>query len=262
MPKFVDSSYVMRDVNLLKKDVKIYQDENLSRIHNELKEIFLTKELDNYKNVKELIDLLQFQLEKYPSNINVLYSLFNLDKTELDMESVSELSNKLNTIWEKYRVLTNDKQFYIRQSPNDVLSIEDLLDKVAKKGADDKDLLQLFLKNNLEGLINTSANQISPVWDKLMAEDYMDTLMRPFYRTYQNFVIEKMSNKYEKLYKNFAGIFFKVLNGSMEMDRLKEMLTMIHQVETGRMTQHNASVKIGKKLGDKYMSHIKPKDKQ
>lgn len=227
MPKFVDNSYVMRDVKKMQKDIQEYHDQNQLRIYNELKEVFLSRELDTYDQVDKLVKQLQ--------------------------ESSPDSSDRLSSVWTGYREMINNKQFFIREECNDIISIEALLDLCNQKGVTDKEELQEFLKKKLEGL-EVDGNEL---YDGLMADDYMDTRLRPFYRNYQGFVLEKMSHKYEKLYKNFAGIFFKVIARTMEMDRLEKMLNMIKNVETGRMTQHNASVMVGKELGEKYLKNMK-----
>ena len=225
MPKFVDNSYVMRDVKRMQKDIQEYHDQNQLRIYNELKQVFLTRELDTYDQVDKLVKQLQ---ESSPSE-------------------------RLSSMWTDYRELVNSKQFFIREECNDIISIEALLDLCNQKGVSDKEELQEFLKKQLNGL-EVEGNEL---YDGLMADDYMDTRLRPFYRNYQAFVLEKMSHKYEKLYKNFAGIFFKVIARTMDMDRLEKMLNMIKNVETGRMTQHNASVMVGKELGQQYLKGMK-----
>jgi hypothetical protein len=130
------------------------------------------------------------------------------------------------------------------------------LDICNDKGEQDKEELHKFVKSKLN-FLNIEEENVKEIYDVMIADDYMDTRIRPFYRNYQAFVLEKLSHKYEKLYKNFAGIFFKVVNKSMDMERLEHMLGMIKNVETGRVSQHNASVMIGKELGSKYLKGFK-----
>jgi hypothetical protein len=260
MPKFVDSSYVIYDAQKLRLDIDIYHTQNLPNIYNNLKKVFVDKEIDNYQNIKQLIDLLQYQLESYPGNINILFHIFKLNDDDLTSQKVSQLNTKLEHIWKTYQTFVERKQFFVRQSLNEIISVDDLLDKCAKKGENDKEMLHNFLNTNLKNLVNISANQISPLWNKLTNDDYMETPMRPFYRNYQHFVVETMSRKYERLYKNFAGIFFKVTNRTMDMDRLNTMVSMINNIETNKITQHNASVIIGEELGKQYIDKIKPNE--
>jgi hypothetical protein len=254
MPKFVDNSYILKDVKLLEKDIIVYHQNNLLRIYNDLKQLFLDRELDNYENINKLVEVLTSNLQNYRESNAEIADIFKLEN--VDTNSVNDLNKELEVKWQNYRKLVDSKQFFIRETPEDVKSIEDLLDKCRKKAEADKDLIHDYVKENY-GSLNVNNQQINGLYDNLLVEDYMDTRMRPFYRNYQAFVVEEMSHKYERLYKNFAGIFFKVVNRSMDNKRLETMVNMIHKVETGKMTQHNASVIIGKELGKQYMSHLK-----
>jgi hypothetical protein len=254
MPKFVDNSYILKDVKLLEKDITEYHQKNLLKVYNELKQLFLDRELDNYENINKLVDVLKNNLQNYEKIKDEVLDIFNLDN--VDANSINDLNRELEVKWQNYRKLVDSKQFFIRESPEEVNSIEELLDKCNKKGQEDKELIHNYVKDNY-GILNTNNEHIKELYDNLLVDDYMDTRMRPFYRNYQAFVIEKMSHKYEKLYKNFAGIFFKVVNRTMDNKKLETMISMIRKVETGKMTQHNASVIVGKELGKQYINHVK-----
>ena len=175
----------------------------------------------------------------------------------IDEVAIGKYSEKIHEIWEGYRNIVATKQFFIREESNQISSIEALLDLCNKKGESDKEELHEYIKGKFDSLDMDVNDEIKELYDELVADDYMDSRIRPFYRNYQDYVLEKMSHKYEKLYKNFAGIFFKVINKTMDMHRLEAMLNMVKNVETGRLSQHNASVMIGKELGDKYLKNFK-----
>jgi hypothetical protein len=254
MPKFVDNSYILKDVKLLEKDITEYHQKNLLKIYNDLKQLFLDRELDNYENINKLVEVLTNSLQNYEESKQEVSDIFILE--DINANSVNNLKTELGIKWQNYRNLVDSKQFFIRETPEEINSIEELLDKCNKKGESDKELIHNYVKENY-GSLNTDNEKIKELIGNLLVDDYMDTRMRPFYRNYQAFVVEKMSHKYEKLYKNFAGIFFKVVNRTMDNQRLETMINMIRKVETGKMTQHNASVIVGKELGKQYISHLK-----
>lgn len=255
MPRFVDNSYVMRDVKKMQKDIEDYHNQNQNRIYNELKQVFLTRELDTYDQVDKLVKTIAQLLQNFPASQNDLSKL--LKQENADETTVGQFSEKLHEIWEGYRGLVAGKQFFIRDECKDINSIEALLDLCNKKGESDKEDLHKYIKDKFEEYDMNANDDIRELYDTLVADDYMDSRIRPFYRNYQDFVLEKMSHRYEKLYKNFAGIFFKVINKTMDMDRLEHMLNMVKNIETGRVTQHNASVKIGQELGNQYLKNFK-----
>lgn len=224
MPKFVDNSYILHDVAKLKEDVNQYHNEMFQQTFDGLRRVFLDKEVSNYELVLQLINQLK---EIRPD-----------DTTQLD------------TIWQDYRKLVDTKQFFIREAISDLVSIDDLLDKANKKKVEDQDLLKDFMETKLKPMGGVDFTEYQTLTDK----EYLTEELRPFHQEQQNFVVERMSRKYEKLYKNFSGIFFKVIARTMDIDRLKQMLAMIQNVEMGRITQHNASVEIGKVLGQEYLN--------
>ena len=119
----------------------------------------------------------------------------------------------------------------------------------------DKEIIHEFAKRVFSQVDdNIEENEL---YQRLILEDYSDTRMRPFYREYQDFVLDQLSHKYEKLYKNFTGIFFKTVNNTMDMNRLRTMMSMVKNVEKNNITQHNASIKIGKELGNQYLKDFK-----
>ena len=177
MPKFQDNSYLLRDVEKLQRDVNIYHNQNQNKIYEELKKMCLERELDTFDLVDKLLNQLK---EQYQDN--------------------NEKIKQLNDIWIEYRQLVDKKQFFIRESISQITSIEDLLDKCNKKMGNDKEIIHEFAKRVFSQVDdNIEENEL---YQRLILEDYSDTRMRPIYREYQDFVLEQLSHKYEKLNNN------------------------------------------------------------
>lgn len=64
--------------------------------------------------------------------------------------------------------------------------------------------------------------------------------------------------KYREFYDSYPILFEMCCKDSFEMNQLKFMLSMRDQVEENKLTQHDASVKVGQRLVDRYV----PKDIQ
>ena len=60
--------------------------------------------------------------------------------------------------------------------------------------------------------------------------------------------LDDLKIKYKKLFDNYPTIFEKICNGSLELDRLKFMLNMVSQIKSNKISQHEASIKIGTEL--------------
>ena len=60
--------------------------------------------------------------------------------------------------------------------------------------------------------------------------------------------IEELKIKYKKLVDNYPTIFDKVCNGTLEIERLKFMLNMVSKIKSNKISQHDASIKIGTEL--------------
>ena len=66
----------------------------------------------------------------------------------------------------------------------------------------------------------------------------------------------KMKAQFNHLLENFPTIFNKTLDGTMDMERLQYMLSMLNLVNTKEMTQHDASVAVGEKLANAYVKPV------
>ena len=72
---------------------------------------------------------------------------------------------------------------------------------------------------------------------------------------------EMMLTKYNTFAEDYPGIYKKTVEGTMNKNMFQYMLQMMKQVESKSVTEHNASVKIGEMLVNKYVKPI-IKDKQ
>ena len=61
---------------------------------------------------------------------------------------------------------------------------------------------------------------------------------------------KKLETEFQNLHQNFPTIFNKILDGTMDMGRLKFMLRMIRDVEDKKISKHQASINVGKELVD------------
>ena len=64
-----------------------------------------------------------------------------------------------------------------------------------------------------------------------------------------------LEKKHKHLYENFKPLFEMAIDGGMDMLKLKTMLSFRDKVSKKEITQHDASVTVGKMLVDEY---IKP----
>lgn len=66
---------------------------------------------------------------------------------------------------------------------------------------------------------------------------------------------KKVSEENELLYNRFPTIFEMHIEGKLD-DTFFEMLKLKRKIETGEMTEHDASVAIGQKLFDRYVGPV------
>lgn len=203
MPKFIDSSYVKKDVLGLTQDVAAFHTEHFKTNYLKGKNIFLSKEAANY----------------------------------------SIMSKSLSPqLFEKYQEVISKKQFYIREPFEKLESYEQMLDRMTEQKCKDVDILIKFIKDNDLSYISIDSNP----------DTYLNNELDEIRNPYINFV-DEMSKKYNKLYINFAVIFLKVLQRTMDINILMLYLGKIRDIENNRITQDNASIEIGQKMFDKYV---------
>lgn len=91
--------------------------------------------------------------------------------------------------------------------------------------------------------------------------DYIDNIVKEIYYS-------KISNKekksfYEKKYSNFAqkypSIFAMSISDDFDMNRFEYMMKLKKSVNNEKLSQHDASVKVGKMLYDVYVKDNIPK---
>ena len=67
---------------------------------------------------------------------------------------------------------------------------------------------------------------------------------------------EMMLTKYKTFSEDYPGIYKKSVEGTMNKNMFNFMLQMMKQVESKDVTEHNASVKIGEMLVNKYVKPV------
>ena len=67
---------------------------------------------------------------------------------------------------------------------------------------------------------------------------------------------EMMLTKYNTFAEDYPGIYKKTVEGTMNKNMFNFMLQMMKQVESKDVTEHNASVKIGEMLVNKYVKPV------
>lgn len=74
-------------------------------------------------------------------------------------------------------------------------------------------------------------------------------------KTHEQFK-ELMCEKYDYLYNNFKTIFTQCINGNMDINLLTYMIVQIKDIEQNKISNHNASIKVGEKLVEKYVKPL------
>ena len=70
--------------------------------------------------------------------------------------------------------------------------------------------------------------------------------------------IKKMKEQFPDFSENYPGIFDKILDNSIDDPQFIKMLGFLKQMEGGNMSEHDASVEVGKILVDKYVKPVLP----
>tara|TARA_B100000787_G_scaffold154720_2_gene129729 strand:- start:6 stop:362 length:357 start_codon:yes stop_codon:yes gene_type:complete len=98
-------------------------------------------------------------------------------------------------------------------------------------------------KNPTEEVLNDNN-----VADTSNVESDIDNLKKRIDTMGPNKDVEKLKEEFEDFFERFPTIFNKVIEGSMEMGRLKFMLKMINEIEKQKISKHEASIVVGKEL--------------
>lgn len=64
---------------------------------------------------------------------------------------------------------------------------------------------------------------------------------------------QKLISEHKDLYDAYPGIFDMSMNSTMDLDRLKYMLSMADKIDNKEMTEHDASVEVGQMLVDDFV---------
>ena len=64
----------------------------------------------------------------------------------------------------------------------------------------------------------------------------------------KNEFTNQLDRDYSQLKENFPAIFDKILNRTLEMERLEFMLKMISEIRSNKVSKHEASVVVGTEL--------------
>jgi hypothetical protein len=59
---------------------------------------------------------------------------------------------------------------------------------------------------------------------------------------------KQLETDYKNLKENFGSIFRIVNSGNMDIDKLKYMIGMVKKINNNKISEHNASVEVGKVL--------------
>ncbi len=72
--------------------------------------------------------------------------------------------------------------------------------------------------------------------------------------------IESLQKKFDNLHTNFKSIFKMISQGDMDIQKLKYMIKMVKQVQQSKISEHDASVEVGKELFKEYVEpHVNKK---
>tara|TARA_B110001469_G_scaffold72515_1_gene68864 strand:- start:109 stop:465 length:357 start_codon:yes stop_codon:yes gene_type:complete len=88
------------------------------------------------------------------------------------------------------------------------------------------------------------------VADTSNIENQVDNLKKRLDEMSPNKDVEKLKEEFKNFFERFPTIFNKVIEGTMEMGRLKFMLRMINEIEKKKISKHEASIVVGKELVD------------
>ncbi len=86
------------------------------------------------------------------------------------------------------------------------------------------------------------------VADTSNVEADVDRLKKRVDEMGRNKNVETLQEEFKDFFEKFPTIFNKVVDGTMEMGRLKFMLKMINEIERKKISKHEASIVVGKEL--------------
>ena len=72
----------------------------------------------------------------------------------------------------------------------------------------------------------------------------------------------KMQHKYSNLFNNFSSIFQQCVNNVMDIEVITFMINKAKEVQKNKLSNYDASVKVGEKLVDKFIKPNLDKEKE
>lgn len=69
-----------------------------------------------------------------------------------------------------------------------------------------------------------------------------------------NEFVNKLTKDYADIYENYNTIFKMLASGSMDITKLKFMITMLQKVQDNKMSEESASIEVGKQLFNEYVA--------
>ncbi len=88
------------------------------------------------------------------------------------------------------------------------------------------------------------------VADTSNVENDIDALKKRIDEMGPNKDVELLKEEFKDFFEKFPTIFNKVVEGTIEMGRLKFMLKMIRDIESKKISKHQASIVVGQELVD------------
>ena len=104
-----------------------------------------------------------------------------------------------------------------------------------------------------EKVKNLTSSQIKTIYEDILADRKLN---RKLIKKNPDKFYETMLTKYKTFSEDYPGIYKKTVEGKMNTNMFLMMLQMMTQVESKTVTEHNASVKIGEMLVNKYVKPV------
>ena len=73
--------------------------------------------------------------------------------------------------------------------------------------------------------------------------------------------VKIMKERFSSFSEDYPGIFDKILDNSIKDPQFETMLNLLVQMEEGELSEHQASVKVGESLVNKYVKPVLPDEK-
>jgi hypothetical protein len=90
----------------------------------------------------------------------------------------------------------------------------------------------------------------------------MMDIKKKYTRLGKKVINEMINSKCEWLYKNYGNIFIRLKKNELDMEILGNLIICLKDIETGRIDQHEASIKVGKILKKLYVDSAMKREKK